>query len=201
MALLNIIESQVETTEIVTTDYSDAVNISGCSVYSVQAVVDVDTPGVETCPEADVDVAGSSFEVVGHGYTTGLKVGIASDGTLPAPLTATDFFVIVVDADNFQLATSLANALAGTEVTLSDNGSAASTTTFTPASIAGANVKLQKSNDGTNWTDVASATNITADAAIWLEAIDPSAKFIRIAYTLTAGRLSATNYIVGKGPR
>lgn len=198
MQLINQIEKSVAIDNVTGTSYSAWIDITGCQVVSIQAVVDVNTPVAKTCPEADVVVASSSFTVVAHGFTTGLKVAVTTDDTLPDPLTATNYYVISLSADSYQLATSLANALAGTFVVLVDNGTG--TTTFTPAAIAGASVKFQKSNDGVNATDVGSPTSITVDAAVWVEYVDPSSRYLRIAYTLTAGRLSSTNYFLGKGP-
>lgn len=60
-----------------------------------------------------------------HGLLTGdgpLRLS-NSGGALPAELsTTTDYYVIRVDADTFQLATSRANAFAGTAVAFTDDG-------------------------------------------------------------------------------
>lgn len=60
-----------------------------------------------------------------HGFTTGegpLRL-TNSGGALPTGFaTATDYWVIVVDANTFKLATTRANAIAGTTVTISDDG-------------------------------------------------------------------------------
>ena len=67
--------------------------------------------------DGDVDVAGDSINIDDHGFYLGQLIQMITSGTLPAGLAiTTDFFVIVVDKDNFQVATSLANALAGTQV-------------------------------------------------------------------------------------
>lgn len=154
----------------------------------------------------EVDTATDSVTIPTHGLTTGLKGQLTTTGTLPAGLNlATDYFIIVVDANTVQFASSLANALAGTEIDITDTGADASVNTFTSTSIAGATVKLQKSNDDlnsspTNWSDEGSATNITADANLWLEKINPTGNWMRLAFTITAGRISTSNTIVVKGP-
>lgn len=65
-----------------------------------------------------------------HGLNTGdgpLQVS-NSGGALPTGLAAvTNYFVVKVDANNIQLATSLANALAGTFIDLTSNGSGTNT--------------------------------------------------------------------------
>lgn len=71
--------------------------------------------------------------VTGHGLVTGDGIGrlTNSGGALPAGLaTATDYWIIKVDADKFKLATSRANAFAGTAVTLTDDGTGTHTITM-----------------------------------------------------------------------
>jgi hypothetical protein len=105
-----------------------------------------------------------------------------------------------VSANTVAFASSLVNAQAGTKINLTSQGTSGAVNTFTPTSIAGATVKLQKSNDGTSWADEGSSTNITADAVLWLEKADPTANYMRLAFTITAGRFSTSNTIVVKGP-
>jgi hypothetical protein len=149
------------------------------------------------------DGANGLMTIPTHGLTTGLKGQLTSTGTLPGGLsTATDYFVIVVDANTISLASTLANAIAEipVPVVLTNQGSSGAVNTFTPTSIAGASVKLQKSNDGATWSDEGSATNITVDANIWLEKVNPTGRYMRLAFAITAGRFSASNTIVVKGP-
>lgn len=197
MARLKVIKEVTQTvTSIVTTAYSDAINLEGISIFSAECVVDVNTPSAKTFT---ADNATEIFTAAAHGFPTGLKLQVSnSGGGLPAGLSAvTDYFVISVTANTFKLATSLANALAGTNLEITTDGTG--TQTATPTALAGANVKLQKSNDNSNWVDEGSATNITADGNVFLEKVDPASKFMRVAYTLTAGSLSASNVIIGKG--
>lgn len=65
-------------------------------------------------------VGTNQVTVTGHGYVTGLLVsGIATTGTLPTGLSLlTEYYVIVVDANTLKFATSLANALLGTAVSI-----------------------------------------------------------------------------------
>lgn len=65
-----------------------------------------------------------------HGLVTGQRVQITTTGTLPTGLTAsTSYYVIVNDADSFWLATSLANAAAGTKIATSGSQSGVHTLT------------------------------------------------------------------------
>lgn len=67
--------------------------------------------------DADVTVGSDSIAEVAHGLKLGDVVRLTTTGTLPAGLAlATDYYAIRVDADNFKLAASLADAEAGIAV-------------------------------------------------------------------------------------
>jgi len=67
--------------------------------------------------DGDVTVGSDQINEVAHGYVTGLKLQFTTTGTLPAGLSLiTDYFIIKIDDDNYQVAISLANALTGTQV-------------------------------------------------------------------------------------
>jgi len=157
---------------------------------------DETTPGVDS----DVDVSADTVTIATHGLPTGMKGQLTTTGTLPAGLSlSTDYFVIAVDENTIQLATTLANAQAGTKINITDQGSNGGVHTFTPTSIAGASVTFQKSNNNSDWSNIESATSITADASVWLEVVNPQYKWLRINYTLTAGSMSIDNLILLKG--
>lgn len=64
-----------------------------------------------------ISIADDQFTMKNHGLWTGQHVQMISDGTLPTGLsTATDYYAIRVDANNFKLATSVSNASSGTAV-------------------------------------------------------------------------------------
>jgi hypothetical protein len=74
--------------------------------------------------------------ITAHGLVTGDGLGrlTNSGGALPTGLAAgTDYWIIRVDADSFQVATSRANALVGTAVAFSDNGTGTHTITMSLA--------------------------------------------------------------------
>ena len=63
-------------------------------------------------------------------WITGMKVRATTTGTLPTGLAlATDYFVIRVDAVSIKLASSLANAVAGTAIDITAQGSGTHTLT------------------------------------------------------------------------
>ena len=85
---------------------------------------------------ADVDTALNAVTVIGHGYSTGDVVNyylLPSDAaTAPTNLTSgNSYYVIKVDENTIQFASSLANANAGTEILLPSAGSN-STTVLNP---------------------------------------------------------------------
>jgi hypothetical protein len=89
-------------------------NLTACALVgaTLQAQVladdDVDT----------VDATDNEFDIASHAYLTGDgPIRLTTTGTLPAGLAiGTDYWVIRVGAGAISLATSLANALAGTEI-------------------------------------------------------------------------------------
>lgn len=155
---------------------------------------------------SEVDIVANTVTIPSHGYTLGLKGQLTTTGTLPAGLSlATDYFIIVVDANTVKFASSLANAQAGTAVDITNQGASASVNTFTATSIAGATIGLQQSNNydpitlAGDWAALGSTTSITVDAVVALEKDRPTFNWIRVAFALTAGHISATLYQLVKG--
>ena len=74
--------------------------------------------GSFTFLDADVGVAADTITEVAHDLSTGSIVVLSTTGVLPAGLTAGTYYAIVVDVDTFMLATTAANALAGTQVNI-----------------------------------------------------------------------------------
>jgi hypothetical protein len=80
--------------------------------------------------------SGATFTHAAHGLTLGEGAfrGTNSGGGLPAGFPAvTDLFAIPLTADTFKLATSLANALAGTAIVLTGDGTGTQTLTANAA--------------------------------------------------------------------
>ena len=72
---------------------------------------------------ADVSVGDDTITLATHGLTTGDTVEWVEDNTLPVPFAEdVPYYVIVVDPDTIQLAASRADALAGTEINITDPG-------------------------------------------------------------------------------
>jgi len=74
-----------------------------------------------------------------HGLATGDTVELTTTGALPTGLTAnTNYYVIYIDENTFNLATTLANALAGTKINTSDSQSGTHSLRYCPWGISGA---------------------------------------------------------------
>lgn len=105
LAVVNKMEVSVETDKMVTFN-ADFRSKSRRSTALGNFTVTIATPGVGT--------------LTAHGLATGDAIIPTTTGTLPTGLTAgTTYFAIKIDADTFNFATTLANALAGTKVATS----------------------------------------------------------------------------------
>lgn len=195
----------IEKTESLASAYSKGgewydIGALGCDSFSAAAIIDVDTPTAVVVSSDDIDFEENLWDAPAHGLSEGLKVRLTTDDTLPDPLlVATDYFVIVVDEDSFMLAASLADALAGTPITLVDAGTGDQT--VTPTALAGASIKFEQANNKDYPVIIGSATNITVDASVFLSADRPTMRYIRAYLTLTAGYVSVSLQVLGKGDR
>lgn len=201
-------EKKESLNNIITTRTGTPVDVRGASLYSIQAVVDVNVPAAVVAANTTIDATANTITAT-NDLTTGTKLQVTTNGGLPGGISGgTDYFAIQTSTAVFQLATTLNNALAGTAVDITTQGTG--THTYTPVAVAGAAVKLQKSNfptvldsgyvyDSTQWTDIATAVSLTVDGTTWFEVGDPSYKAVVMHYTLTAGRMSTDNYIIVKG--
>lgn len=187
-----LIEKDVLAAFGATSPGSAIVDLSGASKFSCQAIYDVvANPSAAVIAVANITISSnpthpSEFMKVNHGLTTGLKVQATTAGTLAVPLVAlTDYYVIKVSDDYFALASSLANALAGTRIAITNVG--VTSTTLTPVALAGASVTFQKSNDGVNFENIQAATSITVDGSVMINQPNVSYRYLRVVKALTAG--------------
>ena len=111
------------------------VNTVNNVAFSITTTVPVGTMAVKTFASAtDVDTRTDSLTISSHGHKTGSKVkyttGSAAVGGLTNGFT---YFVIASSSNTLKLATSLANALAGTAIDLTSTGTG--TQTLTPVLV------------------------------------------------------------------
>lgn len=79
----------------------------------------------------DVDTATDEITLTAHGLENFQRIQFTSSGTVPGGLTAsTTYYVIVVDANTIQVASSYGNAFAGTQIDITTVGTG--THTLTP---------------------------------------------------------------------
>ncbi len=110
---------------------------------------------------------------------------------------ATDYFVVPFSTTTYKVATSLANALAGTYVAYTDTGTG--NQTATPVAIAGGSAVLQGSLDNqATWNTVPNSTwTITADGSFVFEVDYVRYPAYRMSGSLTAGMMQFTKLQIG----
>lgn len=204
MKVYNIVMKDAET--IATTDTSDPFQLESMMGYAVQLnVTNITSPSAAALDSTtDIDNATETFTKTAHGFVTGLKVALTTSDTLPSGLSATDYYIIKVDADNFKIATSAANAVAGTAVSFTTDG--VGIQTFTPASLTACTIKLQATNDDADnssvtpvWTDLGSPQTITATGTYLWNNGDVYYSFVRLYATMTAGQIVYSAKLNAKG--
>ncbi len=164
------------------------------------------TPGAKTF----AFLSGNNFTSTAHGYLVGLKVRVSTSVTLPTGLTAgVDYYIIVINADVFAFASSQANALLGTAITISGAGSGVQTAT--PQALAGGTLVFQKNNVPSTipnyspvWFTITSPTtaatqNVTGAGT--LNYYDPACGYhsMRALLTVTGGQATVSIRYNGKG--
>ena len=143
------------------------------------------TPGIDSKFDSTAD----TISITAHGFSTGAVFQLTTDGTLPTGLAlATDYYAIVVDANTLKLASSFNNALAGTAVDFTDDGTAAQTATLTPEALS-LSLAVEGSLDGVNWSvaDAALTTAVTDNTSKLFNVTDAQYPKSRINVTWTSG--------------
>ncbi len=168
--------------------------VSGTNASAVTALAATNLAGGL---DGVIDITENTLGIPSHGFVTGLKTQLTTTGTLPAPLlTATDYYVIVVDANTIKLATSQANALAGTAINITNTGSVNATGTITPTALAGGQVAFYASATKEVWTLLRAATSISADGSVLFEEERATYRYFKAVKSLTAGVLDLKAYIL-----
>lgn len=188
----NIAGTLYSTASWASTWNSTAIKIENAHGFAIQAVNTVANSTARTFVDAGVNTTTDVITLdAAHGWVTGRKVGATTSGSLPGGLSATDYYVIVVSSTTIKLASSLANALAGTQVDIT-SAAGGGTHTLTPTALATASIKLQCSLDNSNWFDIASSsTNITATANIIWNVDAPYYNYVRAVSAIGAGQIES----------
>lgn len=152
-------------------------------------------------PAAGAFTAEATFDVCtknAHGFQTGLLVQVSTSNTLPSPLQAsTNYYVIRIDANTFYLASSYANAIAGSHINIASAGTG--TQTITPTTLS-ATVSLEFSNDvvqgenpATWFTEPNCTQAVTADGDFVFDVDYTRAAAWRLAASIASGQVSFTS--------
>jgi hypothetical protein len=173
---------------------TSSLNVKTAATMGILIEYTVAASTAKTFVDADVNTTTNRITITSHGYYTGRKVAATTDGVLPGGLSATNYFVIKVDANTIQLAASMADAVAGTAVDIT-SAAGGGTHTLTPAAISTASWKLQGSFDDSTWFDIQAADlqamsgNITATGNVFTHHDTPAYCYVRLYFTAaTAGQ-------------
>lgn len=160
--------------------------------FVVTATVSTPAAGSFTCSATT-----SICTYTANGFGLGTIVQVSTTGSLPTGLSgSTNYFTIPINANTFYFASSLANAQAGTHITISGAGSP--TNTVTATALSGGTATLQVSMDGTTWVsdpiresgDLTKSATISSTGSFFLGDDHINANFVRVQYALTAGQLT-----------
>lgn len=178
-------------------------DISHLPFYSVTAAISSANPSNKAFTSADVSTGSDTITITAHGLLTGTKVTLTTSGVLPTGLAVlTDYYVIAASANTIKLATSQANALAGTAIDISGAGSGSSTVVIT-TTLAGS-VKIQVNNEAegetANWVDLpSSSTNFSSAGNILFNYDNAGYRAIRVVVTVTSGTVGVALRVNAKG--
>lgn len=154
----------------------------------------VATPGVNSA----VDVTANTVTMTASGLTTGLAVTLTSTGTLPAGVTtSTTYYIIAVDANTVKFASTLAHALAGTAIDLTNQGTGAAVGTVHVTALAG-DLILRGSIDGDNWFDLSPSQSLAAGVLLF-GLVWPTTQYIALGIELDSGSITVDQKVLGKG--
>lgn len=157
-------------------------------------------PSATSFVDGDVSVANNTITETSHGYLTGLKGQLTTTGTLPTGLsTLTNYWIIKVDNDTYKLASSLANAQAGTAIDITA-AAGGGTHTFTPTTVSGI-VRLQASNSkNSNYVNISGTdVNITGSSDNLYNVEGVYYRYARIQIEMSAGQITAFADLSAKG--
>ena len=110
---------------------------------------------------SDVTAVSDQITMLDHGYTTGDSVTYSTSGATDTGLTAGTYFVIAADSNTIQLASTLANANAGTAVALTGDGTGEQISRAAGDGVAAAMIVNTAPTDG-------STTESAADGSLTL---------------------------------
>lgn len=185
------LQTPISVTESVTTTTA-TYTVQNADRMSIQCNATDATPTDQDFVAADVAIdPANTITIVAHGFVTGLKVALTGTN-LPTGLAATNYWVIKVNANTIQLAANLADALAGTEVVITDPGTTADAN-LAPAALGSSTVTVKASLDGVTYFAYATpkTVTITTSGSQFLDCGQLTVPYIQIQWTApTTGALT-----------
>lgn len=181
--------SQILNVTSQTSSKSAILDLQDVDVLSMSTTYSVTTQSAAVVPSASI--SGNVFTKTAHGLVTGVVGQMTTSSALPTPLVvSTNYYVIRLTANTFSLASSLANALAGTAITLSDAGTG--NQTFTPTTASGT-LALYESVDGTNFVAVSGDTVTITGSSTTIWHVSPVfSRYMKVLFTPTSGAINFT---------
>lgn len=168
------------------------IDLRSAGQFAVVSNITVDANAAGTFSGAAVTL--NRVTITAHGYRSGLVGQLTTAGTLPTGLSAaTNYYIIVIDANTVSFAGTYAQALSGTAIAIS---AGAGNSTFTAPALAGATVVGQWSLDGTLWINDAAPTSVTVPAQFVVKVDRPIYSFYRLTYAATSGSLGFQNKLI-----
>jgi Ca2+-binding RTX toxin-like protein len=126
---------------------SDPISLENMIGYMYASSFTVASLSNPTFVDGDVSVANDTITKAAHGLITGQAFTLTTTGVLPGGLSlATTYYAIVDSSSVFKVASSLANALAGTAVDIT-SAAGGGTHTVAKTALSGASLKVQFSLD------------------------------------------------------
>lgn len=181
--------------------FSAAFNLRYMDVWALIASWTDTTPGSGTTFTAASPA--DDLTSTAHGLVQEQIVRVSTTTTLPSPLAvATDYFVIFIDANTFRLATTRANAIAGTQIDITDDGTGTHTVTAQAISVT---MTVQYANTekpvAADWVDDTLNIVMTDTPLVGtLEDVDVGYRFLRLKTVVgTGGSGLLTVDITAKG--
>lgn len=163
-------------------------------------VIANDAPATKTFLDTAITTTGDYINISAHGYKMGLLGTLTTTSALPTGLANNvNYYIIVNDAGSIKLATSRANAAAGTAIALAKDG--AGTHSFKPTALAGLDVHWQGSIDGSTYVNLAGSTLAAASTGDLQNFSTLSYPYVRCESTLTAGQITLTAKVRSLGQR
>ena len=161
----NYIRKEFYNTTNIADGGSEVVELDGCDVGTLQVIAGA-VLAAQVFASTAVNITTNQVTITAHGYLTGTVGQLTTTGALPTGLSlATNYYIIVIDANTVSFVTTLANALAGTTIDLTAQGSG--NDTFTSVAKAGT-VQPQVTNVANpvtaDWVNKGTATTLTGGA-------------------------------------